>query len=124
MCCKAINGDQGRCKRKKLRAETFSNETFFSLSLYAAYAVPDYSFGTLVGLGFVCLCGLRLLQLHHHESGEHNEFERRIGDFAGVDSNRNGPIWNKTNDGVVPAVHQHRTCPPVYETRTRALDFT
>lgn len=97
VCCKAINDEHGRWGKDK---ETLNFYLFL-------YFVLDCSFGTLVGLCIVRLCGLRLFQLHHDESGKHDEFECRFGDLSSTDFNRNGSIWNQTNDGVVPTVHEH-----------------
>jgi hypothetical protein len=82
--------------------------------------VLDCSFGTLVGLCIVRLCGLRLLQLHRHAPRQHDKFQRRSGDFAVADPHRNGAVWHKTDDGVLPALHQHRASAPVHKARARA----
>lgn len=86
--------------------------------------VLDCSFGTLARLCIVRLCGLRLFQFHHPESGEHDQLEHRSSDFASINSNWNGSIRYTRDDGVVSTFHQHRTCLAVHETGTRATDFT
>lgn len=75
-CCKAINDEHGEIAQTKKNVKKTPSHNFFltflslsHFSLYAACAMLDYSFGTLVGLCIVRLCSLRLLQFRRHESG-------------------------------------------------------